>query len=70
MFCDKRGEFRMKPTFSVYVAEVVCIVDQTEVRHVFMFRVIKSKVIICPSSVSLCDGLCLVMLSVIFHSEF
>lgn len=25
----------MKPTFSVYVAEVVCVVDQTEVRYVF-----------------------------------
>lgn len=69
MFCDKRGGFRMKPTFSVYVTGVVCIVDQTEVRHVFMFWVIKIKVIICPPSVSLCDGLFLVM-SFIFHSEF
>jgi hypothetical protein len=60
----------MKPTFSVYVARVVCIVGQTEVRYVFMFRAIKIKVIICPSSsVSLCAGLCLVM-SVIFRSGF
>jgi len=70
MFCDKRGGFRMKPTFSVCVAEVVCVVDQTEVRCVFMLRVIKINVIICPPSVSLCDGLFLVMLSVIFHSEY
>lgn len=66
MFCDKRGGIRMKPTFSVYVVEVVCIVDHTEMRYVFMFRVIKIKVI-SPSSVSLCDNF---FMFVVFHSEF
>jgi hypothetical protein len=28
------GGIRMKPTFSEYVAEVVCVVDQTEVLYV------------------------------------
>jgi hypothetical protein len=42
MFCDKEEVgIRMKPTFSAYVAEVVCIVDQTELWYVFMFLVVK-----------------------------